>query len=551
MSLAVRLFLLGAVIALVAVVAATWATVRATTVAVHEEQQESLHADTQVYDALVGYAATHHSWSGADTLVHRLAAQHGGQVAVTDTTGRILVGSGADRTALEPDRARARVDPLEVDTALLSTSATSDQKEPVAEPATGCRRAVVPLDCVSVVSPTLAVDSRVPRLSGAEVEALEPMVNRCLMRARLPATAKMLRDLSVAVPYSVHHRKVARCLDGALRDTLGPHVAPPALLYVSGDGSSAEVFWDLDGRNQRRIALLAGGVLLVTLLLCALLAATIVVPLRRLSAAALRAGDGDLTARVPEGRRDELGRLARAFNRMADRRQQLEEARRRMVSDVSHELRTPLSNVRGWVEAAQDGVVAPDSELLASLHEESLHLQRLVDDLHDLSLGDAGELRLEVGTIELAAFLEQVATAFRPQATAAGVGISVDCVPGAVLRADPVWLRQAVGNLVANAVRHTGSGGRVELHGRPDSITVADDGEGIPPDELPHVFDRFRRVDPSRSRATGGSGLGLAIVRQIAEAHGGTATIASEPGLGTQVTLELPGVRRPAATPAG
>jgi two-component system sensor histidine kinase BaeS len=222
-----------------------------------------------------------------------------------------------------------------------------------------------------------------------------------------------------------------------------------------------------------------------------------------------------------------------------------------MVSDVSHELRTPLSNVRGWVEAAQDGVVEPDSELLASLHEESLHLQRLVDDLHDLSLGDAGELRLEVGTIELAAFLEQVATAFRPQATAAGVGISVDCVPGAVLRADPVRLRQAVGNLVANAVRHTGSGGRVELHGRPDSITVADDGEGIPPDELPHVFDRFRRVDPSRSRATGGSGLGLAIVRQIAEAHGGTATIASEPGLGTQVTLELPGVRRPAATPAG
>jgi two-component system sensor histidine kinase BaeS len=544
MSLALRLFLLGGAIALVAVAAATWATVRATTVAVHEQQQESLHADAQTYDALIGYAATHHSWTGAQALVERLA------VTITDPTGRVLLTSGTTTEPLDPARARARIDPLEVDTTLLATApGSSADQEPA--PVDTCAGPVVPNGCrVAYVAPTLAMDARVASISGADFRALGPKVDRCLTRVGLRPIVAVERDLSVSVPYADHHRQVARCLDDGLRATLSSYVAPPALLYVSGEGSSAEVFWDLSGHNQRRIALLAGGVLLVTLLLCALLAATIVVPLRRLSAAALRAGDGDLTARVPEGRRDELGRLARAFNRMADRRQQLEEARQRMVSDVSHELRTPLANVRGWVEAAQDGVVAPDAELLASLHEESLHLQRLVDDLHDLSLGDAGELRLDVGPIELPAFLDQVATAFRPPAREAGLTLSVECPPDAQVAADPVRLRQAVGNLVANAIRHTGPGGHIVLRGAPEEIVVADDGEGIPPEELPHVFDRFRRVDPSRSRTTGGSGLGLAIVRQIAEAHGGTASLRSRPGAGTEVCLRLPAaVSAPAATP--
>jgi two-component system sensor histidine kinase BaeS len=287
----------------------------------------------------------------------------------------------------------------------------------------------------------------------------------------------------------------------------------------------------------------------VTLLLCALLAATIVVPLRRLSAAAVRAGEGDLAARVPQGRRDEIGRLARAFNQMADRRQQLEESRRRMVSDVSHELRTPLANVRGWVEAARDGVVEPDRALMDSLLEESLHLQRLVDDLHDLALADAGELRLEPEPVDLAVFLAQVATSFGAAARAGDVTLALECAAGAEVLADPVRLRQAVANLVANALRHTAPGGRVVLAGAPGSLSVRDDGEGIAAEELPHVFDRFRRVDPSRTRSTGGSGLGLAIVRQIAEAHGGTVSATSEPGVGTEVVLSLPDLSGSAARP--
>jgi two-component system sensor histidine kinase BaeS len=543
-SLVVRLFALGALIALVAVAAATWATVRATTVAVQEEQQESLHADAQTYDALVGYAATHRSWSGAQALVERLGRGHDGSVVVTDTTGRVLVSSGDSGETLSPDDARARLDPLDVDTALLETPdrAATKQRAVVAAPCDAGPVTAVQECFPDVVAPTLALDPRVEGpFTGDGADAAYTSVRRgvdaCLARRELAPISRLTADLGVLVTYAGHHRAIAGCLDDALRTVLTPYVAPPALLHVTGEGSQAEVFWDLSGRSQTRIALLAGGVLLVTLLLSALLAATIAGPLRRMATTALRAGNGDLAVRVPERRRDEVGQVARAFNRMADRRQELEEARRRMVSDVSHELRTPLANVRGWVEAAQDGLVASDGHLLASLHEECLHLQALVDDLHDLSLGDAGELRLDPQPIELQDFLDQVATSFR---ATAGAELEVSVEPGARIVADPLRLRQAVGNLVANALRHTPPGGRVTLRGATGTVVVADTGEGVSAEELPFVFDRFRRVDPSRSRATGGSGLGLAIVRQIAESHGGTAGIRSTVGKGTEVTLRVP-----------
>ncbi len=534
-SLVVRLFALGALVALVAVVAATWATVRVTTVAVQQEQQESLHAEAQTYDALIGFAATHHSWSGAQTLVERLARDHDGDVIITDNAGRVLLSSGDITQSLSPDGARARLDPLNVETALSRSFDRGPREQPPARP--------VPCgaqECSSdVVSPTLSLDPRVqgPLVDDLIASPLRAQVNRCLTQVGLAPISRLTVDLDVVVAYPERRSTVAGCLDGALRTVLSPNVAPPALLHLTGRGSHASVFWDLSGRNRTRIALLAGGVLVVTLVLSALLAATIAGPLRRMAATALRAGDGDLTVRVPESRRDEVGQVAHAFNRMADRRQVLEEARLRMVSDVSHELRTPLANVRGWIEAAQDGVVPADRQLLVILHEESLHLQALVEDLHDLSLGDAGELRLERQTIELPDFLDQVATSFRATAGAV-LNVSVD--PGAQIVADPVRMRQAIGNLVANALRHTPAGGRVTLRGAPETIVITDTGEGISDDELPFVFDRFRRVDPSRSRASGGSGLGLAIVRQIVEAHGGRVTVASAPDKGTIVTVRLP-----------
>jgi two-component system sensor histidine kinase BaeS len=254
---------------------------------------------------------------------------------------------------------------------------------------------------------------------------------------------------------------------------------------------------------------------------------------------------------------DEIGYLAAAFNDLSERRERIEEQRKAMVSDVAHELRTPLSNIRGWLEATQDGVAVPDQSLIASLLEEALLLQHIIDDLRDLAAADAGSFRLHHEPVRIAELLDQVAEAHRARAEAAGVRLNVLPADGeAELTADPVRLRQAVGNLVDNAVRHTPSGGSVTVGARPVGddlvIEVTDTGTGIGPDELPHVFDRFWRAEKSRSRQTGGSGLGLAIVRQLAHAHGGTVAATSEPGEGAVFTLRLPLTAEAAALrPAG
>lgn len=254
--------------------------------------------------------------------------------------------------------------------------------------------------------------------------------------------------------------------------------------------------------------------------------------------------DGDLTARARVSDGDEIGQVAAAFNTMAERREQLEGLRTAMVSDVAHELRTPLSTIRGWLEAAEDGLVVPDDRLLSSLLNETVLLQHVIDDLQDLSLADAGELRLHPERIDVHDLLDQVAAAHRRSAEEAGITLLVTADGRPEVLADPVRLRQAVGNLVSNAVRHTPRGGQVVLttrtHDRDVVIEVADTGTGIASGDLPHVLERFWRAERSRNRHTGGSGLGLAIVRKIVEAHGGAVGVTSVPGESTVFTTRLP-----------
>ena len=545
-SLFVRLFLLGAITALVAVVAATWATARSTTVAVQEQQQQSLEVEAATYDALMGYAATHASWDGAQGLVDRLASESGQPVIVTDRSGRVRVRSaGVPADALTPASARAVIDPLDVDVALLSTATASatPTPEPISVPARGdsrCSDPDVAVECKRYeVAARSAVDPRAARQleerGRAEWTAVVDGADSCLGAAGLEPLLALTDEFTAIVPYRTSHGMVARCVDSSLREVLSTSVAPPALMMTGTASAAPSVLWDLSGEARLRIALLAALVLVVTLALSALLAGHVVRPLRSMATAARRAGDGDLSARVPADRRaDEVGELARAFNVMAARREQAEDARRRMVSDVSHELRTPIANVRGWLEAAQDGLATLDRQLVDSLHEETLHLQRLTDDLHDLALAEAGELRLSPERIDLTELLAQVAASF------ASPRLSVACEPDATIVADPVRVRQVVLNLLANALRHTPGDGSVVLFGAPGVIGVTDTGEGIPADDLPHVFDRLRRVDPSRTRATGGTGLGLAIVKQIVDAHGGDVEMASVVGEGTTVTVRIP-----------
>ena len=246
-------------------------------------------------------------------------------------------------------------------------------------------------------------------------------------------------------------------------------------------------------------------------------------PVEALTAGARALASGRLDARVPVRGEDEVAELGRAFNSMADSLERLDRARRNMVSDVAHELRTPLTNLRVQIEAAQDGVLATDARFLASIEEEAATLARLVDDLQQLSLADAGQLRLELAEVRVAEILDR-AVGGAPAASAAAPRVVVDVPEDLVVRADARRLVQVVRNLVVNAVAHAAS--RVEVHACRAAaggmeIRVIDDGPGVPDEHVERIFDRFYRADASRSRSTGGAGLGLAIARQLVELHGG------------------------------
>ena len=239
-------------------------------------------------------------------------------------------------------------------------------------------------------------------------------------------------------------------------------------------------------------------------------------PVEALTAGARALAGGRLDTRVAVRGDDEVAELGRAFNSMAEALERNERARRSMVSDVAHELRTPLTSIRVQIEAVQDEVIAPDAKWIASIEEDVAALSHLVDDLQQLSLGDAGVLRLELAEVRIAEIVERATTGF----SAPGITISVDVPPDLTVRADARRLVQVVRNLVTNALAFASSS--IAISARGSEIRVADDGPGVPPEHVDRIFDRFYRADPSRSRSTGGAGLGLAIARQLVELHGGT-----------------------------
>ncbi|HEU4725856.1 MAG TPA: ATP-binding protein [Candidatus Eisenbacteria bacterium] len=327
--------------------------------------------------------------------------------------------------------------------------------------------------------------------------------------------------------------------------------APPAMLYavplLESEGGPAAPF--VRSVNRWMIGAVAAAGLL-SLIVMWLLSRRIVGPVEALTTAARRMEGGDWGARVAVRSRDEIGDLSHAFNAMAESLARNETLRRQLVSDVAHELRTPLTNLRAQLEAIEDGIVPADAAALRSLHEETLLLARLVEDLQELSLAEAGRLRLDRAPIAPSEAIEAVATAFRAQAESRGVAIRVSPSDAPAVLADRARLAQILRNLVGNAVTHTPDGGELTLSAAPDAagggvrFDVRDTGEGIAPEHLPHLFDRFYRADASRTRATGGAGLGLAIVKHLVEAHGGSVAVASEPGRGTTVSFTIP-----AATP--
>jgi signal transduction histidine kinase len=299
--------------------------------------------------------------------------------------------------------------------------------------------------------------------------------------------------------------------------------------------SNESVFVGAVNRSLLWAGLLAGtAALLVTFAL----SRRILGPIEALTNVVQKMERGALTERVHVQSNDEIGDLARAFNALADGLARTEQLRRNMVSDIAHELRTPLTNLRCQLEALQDGLVAPSANVFTSLHEEAMLLKRLIDDLQELALAEAGQLRLECVPMNVAEIIEQVASAFAAQAAETGIALHADMPPDLpAIYADPERVGQILRNLLTNALAHTPPSGRIIISARAADkqveLRVTDTGAGIAPEHLPNLFERFYRADDSRARSTGGAGLGLAIVKQLVEAQGGRVWVESQPGQST------------------
>lgn len=319
--------------------------------------------------------------------------------------------------------------------------------------------------------------------------------------------------------------------------------------YLIVEGSTAYQRGDeLPLINRLNEAALRAGLIALglALLLALLLSEGIIRPVRRLTDAARKLAGGDLNHRVAVKGNDEIATLGAAFNSMTDSLRASEKQRRAMTADIAHELRSPLAVQRAHLEALQDGIYPLTPENLQPIIDQSALLERLVEDLRTLALADAGELPLQKVEVNLPDLLEGILERFRPAAEGRGVALDlrVESAVCPVLQADPDRLAQIMNNLLSNALRHTPPGGAVNIRLACQAgsavVQVQDSGAGIPVESLPHIFERFYRADPARSREDGGTGLGLAIARQLAAAHGGQLSAANAPQGGAVFTLTLP-----------
>ncbi|WP_188042421.1 sensor histidine kinase [Microbacterium sp. ANT_H45B] len=541
----------------------------------------NLARDQQVIDALTIWAGSHADWDDVGPMLLRLSQETGRRIALVDGAGKVIADTAPGLPRPQP--ATRLLDPLQIlaDPLTLDSRLHEGVNGPFllddAQRGQLARQASAVVECLGdAVVETAVWGSGRPVVAGfddapdcgraalnsplpterAALDDVRDRMNVCLLAAGEPPVTDVELDLSPSiVPSYLALRSIRAagdvvdditvdCLMQARSAQAAATTAPAVHLVITDERGDERGLLDASPGSIARTA----AVVAALSALLAAAAALIIVPTlrsaRRLEVAVDRFSAGDRDARTGLRARDDLADVGAAFDRMSAEIAGHEASRRRLLGDIAHELRSPLTNIRGWVEAADDGLGLDDAELHRLVLDEAGRMERITGDLQLLALAESGDLQLERTTCDAAGIVRELFDAHRARAATAGITLTVDAPPVLPLRTDPARLRQILDNLLANALRHTPTGGHVSLEARVSEgrvrIAVVDDGEGIPSADLPRVFDRLWRGEPSRVRAGESTGLGLSIARGLAEALGGTLDAQSTLGEGSRFELSLP-----------
>lgn len=543
MSFRLRVIALVMFIAVTATAATAWLTLQQASREFDRTVSASAEQQALITGELADYARTRGGWDGVAGRVRELSLQTGQRIQVTTDSGAVVADSDvlAGGVARDVTGPPLLVDPRPTWQPLPKNGAPAGAKTVVVaafEYRVGLRFAA----CLSEAGIGVRlIESRVgiPMPQPVEYSARS---KACEVRSREPVPADIDRVFEAELlACQDRAEQLVPCLQDTFSRAVGAYAPAQLRVYLGAAEQPAPRL------PVKSIVLTAAVVALTAVGASWLLSRRVLRPIGALTAASARVGEGKLTERVPVRGHDELAGLARSFNRMADSLQHSEELQRRMISDVAHELRTPLANLRGYLEALKDGVLPPTPELFDSLHDEAVLQQRIVDDLQDLALAEAGVLTYQKTRLDLGELVATCRTAHAALASAAGVVLTAEGDGPRWAHADPDRLRQVIGNLIRNALAATASGGTITLGVTSDGdrhlVRVTDTGSGIAEQDLPHLFDRLWRADRARGRGeryTTGSGLGLSIARQIIADHGGAVDVVSVLGVGTTFTIGLP-----------
>ena len=537
--------------------------------------------DEQVQDALMVWAANHADWDEVGPTLLRLSQETGRRIALIDGTGTVIADTAPGLP--RPQAATRLLDPLVplADPVTLESRLHEGISGPFlldeAQREQLTRQASTVVECLGdAVVDTAVWGSGRPVVTGyddapdcgraalnsplpSEKVALDDVrdrMNACLLAAGAAPVADVELDLSPShAPSHLTLRSIPAggdtaddtiddCLLQARSAQAAATTAPAVHLVITDERGNERGLLDASPGSIARTAV----VVAMLLALLAAAAALIIVPTlrsaRRLEAAVDRFSAGDREARTGLRARDDLADVGAAFDRMSAEIAGHEASRRRLLGDIAHELRSPLTNIRGWVEAADDGLGLDDAELRRLVLDEAGRMERITGDLQLLALAESGDLLLERTACDASGIVGELFEAHRARAATAGITLTVATPAALPLVTDPARLRQVLDNLLANALRHTPTGGHVALEAEASDgrvrIAVVDDGEGIAPADLPRVFDRLWRGEPSRVRIGESTGLGLSIARGLAEALDGTLDVQSVLGEGSRFELSLP-----------